>query len=52
MTPQMFWHITPRKFTALCSVHADLNDPDAKKNKKNKRVQQSQTVFVDQLSFL
>lgn len=27
MTPQEFWHCTPRKLAALSSVHADMNNP-------------------------
>lgn len=50
MSPQMFWNITPRKFTSLCLVHADLNDPDTAK--KGKRRVQEEITYVDQLSFL
>lgn len=47
MTPLQFWHCTPRKFYALCKVHAEINDPKEKdKNKKE------EPVFVDQLSFM
>ena len=49
MTPNAFWCTTPRKFTALCEVHAELNDPDA--NKKNKR-NREQLVYCDQLPFM
>ena len=39
MTPPQFWKCTPRKFNALCAVHADLNTPEEKsktpKEKKN-----------------
>lgn len=49
MSARTFWRTTPRKFTALCEVHADLNDPDAKKNGgRNSK----QTVYVDQLSYM
>lgn len=34
MTPAYFWRITPRKFNALCRVHARLNDPDYAKKEK------------------
>jgi len=30
MTPAQFWRCNPRKFNALCKVHADLNNPKPK----------------------
>lgn len=55
MSPRVFWRTTPRKFSALCQVHVDLNDPDKnKKTKQNSRggVSQQPTAYVDQLSFM
>jgi hypothetical protein len=30
MSSRDFWHCTPRKLSALCIVHADLNNPKKK----------------------
>lgn len=50
MSPRQFWHITPRKFGALCDVHVDLNATDENKKERNKRTEKQ--VYVDQLSFM
>lgn len=43
MTPKEFWHCTPRKLSALCLVHADLNDP----KKHSKQAASSKTKRVN-----
>jgi len=30
MSPREFWHCLPRKLSALCIVHAELNNPNKK----------------------
>lgn len=52
MPARLFWRTTPRKFSALCEVHIDLNDTS--KNKKNKRSSgpKQPDTYVDQLSFM
>lgn len=53
MSPRQFWHITPRKFGALCDVHVELNSTKEDKNGRTQRTQRTQpTVYVDQLSFM
>jgi hypothetical protein len=32
MSPRLFWKTSPRKFNALCKVHARLNGADKKKS--------------------
>lgn len=50
MPARLFWKITPRKFSALCQVHIDLNDTS--KNKKDTNFAKQPDSFVDQLSFM
>lgn len=50
MSPRQFWHITPRKFGALCDVHVELNSTEKDKNKRRQHSQS--TVYVDQLPFM
>ena len=50
MSPRQFWRTTPRKFSALCDVHVDLNTTDKNKNRRNKQTEKQ--VYVDQLSFM
>lgn len=54
MSPRLFWRITPRKFSALCQVHVDLNDTSKTDNKKGKHasVPKQPDAYVDQLSFM
>ena len=50
MSPRQFWHITPRKFGALCDVHVELNSTE--KNRKRRNSHTQPTTYVDQLSFM
>lgn len=54
MSSRLFWRTTPRKFSALCQVHVDLNSTD--KNKKSRNDKQNTigqpNVYVDQLGFM
>jgi len=46
MSPARFWRCTPRKFHALCEVHADLNSP--KESNRNKNSSQGATKTIGQ----
>jgi len=53
MHPRLFWRTNPRKFDALCRVHAKLNGPADEKEKKQDTPANTlvgePTVFIDQL---
>lgn len=51
MHPRLFWKTTPRKFNALCAVHADLNSMDDAKSKKSKKTQGvgKPDTFIDKI---
>ena len=61
MTPAYFWRCSPRKFNALCLIHAKLNSTDDKtknktrgaKGEKNKPVKrpiaQKPETFIDKI---
>ena len=51
MSPRLFWHTTPRKFSALCQVHIDVNSIEKKENTKNGAVGKPD-AYVDELSFM
>lgn len=51
MSPRLFWHTTPRKFSALCQVHIDVNSTEKKENTKNGAVGKPD-AYVDELSFM
>lgn len=50
MSPRLFWRTTPRKFSALCQVHIDVNSTD--KKGKNQGAVGQPDAYVDQLDFM
>lgn len=48
MSPILFWRTSPKKFNALCKVHARLNNPDPTDKKEDKSVGTPDT-YIDQI---
>lgn len=54
MSPGTFWRCTPRKFNALCKVHAKMNSSEETSTGskvKKKPVAAQPTKFIDQILF-
>lgn len=45
MTPSLFWRISPKKLSALCKVHTDLNSAK-QENKPGKKSKQTKSKGV------
>jgi len=52
MSPVAFWRTTPKKFSAICQVHADVNDTSKSKSGRKATAKKEPEVFVDQLTFM